>query len=163
MSGWGRPTGLGRSRSDMVVQLVGYLYSLGLRRLCETTCKRFDTIRTHEGGSVQHCPLLVIDGGHVLGVGLELPVELGGASSKDALQERRLQSWFKEGLKFQNGACINVNIDQSHHRYYKDAKRAHLVLYLTPSVASAPPHRQKDRHGRFSLFHSTCQLSLLLV
>ena len=80
---------------------IGWLsvYSLGLRRLCETTCKRFDTIRTHEGGSVQHCPLLVIDGGHVLGVGLELPVELGGASSKDALQERRLQSWFKE-LKF---------------------------------------------------------------
>ena len=62
-------------------------------------CKGFDAIRTHEGGSVQHCPLLVIDGGHVLGVGLELPVELGGASSKYALQERRLQSWFK-GLKF---------------------------------------------------------------
>ena len=43
---------------------------------------------TNECGRVQHCPLLLIDGGHLLGVGLQLPIELVRASSEDALEER---------------------------------------------------------------------------
>ena len=43
---------------------------------------------TNECGRVQHCPLLGIDGGHLLGVGFQLPIELVRASSEDALEER---------------------------------------------------------------------------
>ena len=81
---------------------------------------------------MQHCPLLVIDGGHVLGVGLELPVELGGAFSKDALQERRLQwPWFEghytDYTQFLKWGFSCEHVSRWSPRY-KDAKRTYLVL-----------------------------------